>query len=89
MAEVETRLYGIATDEETAVLDSLPVRAGLNGAASAAGTTVNEFSTARTAHDLASTPTPCARRDPPRDEGLTFRVGRAIRSGRQPRTLAG
>ena len=29
MAEVLTRLYGVATDEETAVLDSLTLRAGL------------------------------------------------------------
>ena len=29
MAEVLTRLYGVATDEETAVLDSLTLRAGI------------------------------------------------------------
>ena len=29
MTEVLTRLYGVATDEETAVLDSLTLRAGL------------------------------------------------------------
>jgi len=29
MAEVLTRLYGVATDEETAVLDRLTLRAGL------------------------------------------------------------
>ena len=29
MAEALTRLYGVATDEETAVLDSLTLRAGL------------------------------------------------------------
>ena len=51
--ELLLRLYAVATDEETAVFDSLACEQESNGTAVAAGTTRSEICTARTADNRA------------------------------------